>query len=350
MKMKKSTWWIITVIGVAAIAVIFFLLKPHHGTENAGKVKTNQEAKDELLVSFTDQQLNNTYYLHDRALNTEKLTAYPSIAYDSTKQLLYYTYTDEETQKVSIQELNVKTGKKRTLYTSEDSIDSMRLSGDGKQLYIRYNKDSGEQFYVAVFDLKKKQVKLVYPEKSNDDTVSSFAYDPTSNMLAIQHYSLKEDYQKTDEANEKGINPEPTTMKITLKEDGKRKRIAKISQTINDISFSPDHKKLIYTETKIRNEQEVSSIKVLDVATGKTSTLVKSNRDFHILSAAQPQFSSDGESVYFLGVAKNAKELKDDTGRKAKVRTIYEYDLKKKKVETAWEKNGGIINNFTVNR
>lgn len=46
--------------------------------------------------------------------------------------------------------------------------------------------------------------------------MSSFAYDPTSNDLAIQHYSLKEDYQKTDEANEKGRDPEPTTMKITL--------------------------------------------------------------------------------------------------------------------------------------
>lgn len=349
--MKKSTWWIITVIGVAVIAaVIFFMLKPTHEAENAGEVKTNQGAKDELLVSFTDQQLNNTYYLHDRALHTEKLTAYPSIAYHSTNKLLYYTYTDEEAQKVSIRELNVKTNQEKTLFTSKDSIDSMRLSGDGKQLYLRYNKDSGEQFYVASFDLKKHKVKLLYPEKSNDDTVSSFAYDPTSNSLAIQHYSLKEDYEKTDEANEKGTDPEPTTMKITLHKDGKGKRIASISQTINDISFSPDHKKLIYTEVKIRNEKEVSSIKVLDVETGKTKTLVKNSQNVHILSAAQPQFSSDGASVYFLGVAKNAKELKDDTGRKAKVRTIFEYDLKKKKVEAAWEKNGGIINNFTVNQ
>ncbi|MEC2039546.1 hypothetical protein P9F86_11820 [Bacillus altitudinis] len=349
--MKKSTWWIITVIGVAVIAaVIFFMMKPGQEAEHAGKVKTNQDAKDELLVSFTDQKLNNTYYLHDKALHTEKLTAYPSIAYDQAKQLLYYTYTDEDTQKVSIRELNVKTDKEKTLFTSDDSIDSMRLSGDGKQLYLRYNKDSGEQFYVAFFDLKTQKVKVLYPEKSDDDTVSSFAYDPASNLLAIQHYSLKEDYKKTDEANEKGMDPEPTTMKITLQTGEKGKRIARISQTINDISFSPDHKKLIYTEVKVRNEKEVSSIKVMDVDTGKTKTLVKNSQDVRILSAAQPQFSADGTSVYFLGVAKNAKELKDDTGRKAKVRTIFEYDIKKKTVETAWEKEGGIVNNFTVNR
>lgn len=41
----------------------------------------------------------------------------------------------------------------------------MRLSGDGKQLYLRYNKDSGEQFYVASFDLKTQKVKVLYPEK-----------------------------------------------------------------------------------------------------------------------------------------------------------------------------------------
>ncbi|MBI1630289.1 hypothetical protein [Bacillus safensis] len=349
--MKKSTWWIITVIGVAVIAaVIFFMMKPGQEAKHAGKVKTNQDAKDELLVSFTDQKLNNTYYLHDRALHTEKLTAYPSIAYDSTKQILYYTYTDEDTQKVSIRELKVKSEEEKTLFTSDDSIDSMRLSGDGKKLFLRYNKDSGEQFYVASFDLKTHKMKELYPEKSKDDTVSSFAYDPTSNDLAIQHYSLKEDYQKTDEANEKGRDPEPTTMKITLQTGEKGKRIARISQTIDDISFSPDHKKLIYTEVKVRKEKEISSIKMLDVDTGKTMTLVKNSQDVHILSAAQPQFSTDGSSVYFLGVAKNAKELKDDTGRKAKVRTIFEYNMKKKTVEAAWEKDGGIINNFTVNR
>ncbi|MEI4789487.1 hypothetical protein WAX46_03785 [Bacillus sp. FJAT-53060] len=347
--MKKSTWWTITGAAVIA-AVIFFMLKPAQEAKHGGEVKTNQDAKDELLVSFTDQQLNNTYFLHDQALHTKKLTAYPSLAYDSTKQLLYYTYTDEDTQKVSIRELNVKTDQEKTLFTSEDSIDSMRLSGDGKQLYLRYNKDSGEQFYVAAFDLEKRKVKMLYPEKSDDDTVSSFAYDPTSNLLAIQHYSLKEDYQKTDEANEKGMDPEPTTMKITLQTGEKGKRIASILQTINDISFSPDHKKLIYTEIKVRKEKEVSSIKMLDIETGKTNTLVKNSRDMHILSAAQPQFSTDGTSVYFLGVAKNAKELKDDTGRKAKVRTIFEYDIKQRKVEAAWEKDDGIVNNFTVNR
>ncbi|BBP87525.1 hypothetical protein BsIDN1_11430 [Bacillus safensis] len=71
---------------------------------------------------------------------------------------------------------------------------------------------------------------------------------------------------------------------------------------------------------------------MLDVETGKTTTLVKNSQDVHILSAAQPQFSTDGSSVYFLGVAKKRKkELKDDTGRKAKVRTIFfEYNMKKK--------------------
>ena len=69
-------------------------------------------------------------------------------------------------------------------------------------------------------------------------------------------------------------------MKITLQTGEKGKRIARISQTINDISFSPDHKKLIYTEVKVRKEKEISSIKMLDVETGKTTTLVKTARMF----------------------------------------------------------------------
>ncbi|MFS0655483.1 hypothetical protein [Bacillus sp. 179-C3.3 HS] len=346
--MKKSTWWIITFIGLAVIAVVFFLMRPNQDMKHADEVKTNNNLKDELLVSFTDQQLNNTYYLQNRALHTEKLTAYPSTVYDTSKQLLYYTYTNEDTQKVSIRALNVKNNQEKTIFTSEDSIDSMRLSGDGEQLYLRYNKDSGEQFFVASLDLKKNKMQMLYPEKSEDDTVSSFAYDPASSLLAIHHYSLKEDYEKTDEANEKGTDPEPTTMKITLQKGNEETRIANIPKTINDISFSPDHQSLLYTEVNIQNEKEISSIKMLDIESGKTNTLVKNGHGVHILSAAQPQFSKDGTSVYFIGVAKNAKELKDDTGRKAKVRTIFEYDLKKKKVETAWEKDGGIINNFTV--
>ncbi|MGE6631581.1 hypothetical protein [Bacillus sp. NPDC077027] len=346
--MKKSTWWIITVITVAAIAAIFFMLKTQEQTSGE-KVKTKDDAKDKLLVSFTDQKLNNTYYLHGQALDTEKLTAYPSIAFDAKKRLLYFTSTDEATQKVSIQELHVKTGKKTTIYTGEDSVDSMRLSANGNEIYVRFNKDSGEQFYVAMFDLKKKRFDTLYPEKNNDDdTVSSFAYDVKTGNIAIQHYSLKEDYRKTDEANEKGVMPEPTTMKITLQENGTLKDVAKISAVINDISLSPDMKQLVYTVTEVQNNKETSSIQVLDLVTGQKKTLVKNQSSYQIISAAQPQFSSDGHSIYFMGIAKGAKQLKDDTGRKAKVRTIFEYDVKTKEVEVAWEKSGGIINNFTV--
>jgi len=43
--MKKSTWWIITAIGVAVIAAfIFFMMKPWQEEKHAGKVKTNQDA------------------------------------------------------------------------------------------------------------------------------------------------------------------------------------------------------------------------------------------------------------------------------------------------------------------
>lgn len=42
----------------------------------------------------------------------------------------------------------------------------MRLSGDGKQLYLRYNKNSGEQFYVAMFDVNTHKVNVLYPEKA----------------------------------------------------------------------------------------------------------------------------------------------------------------------------------------
>lgn len=66
---------------------------------------------------------------------------------------------------------------------------------------------------------------------------------------------------------------------------------------------------------------------MLNADTKTYEKIISNQKTFKLLIDAQPQFSKDGKKIYFLAEAKGAKKLKDETGREAKVRTIYSYDL-----------------------
>ena len=92
------------------------------------------------------------------------------------------------------------------------------------------------------------------------------------------------------------------------------------------MAVSPDGKNLIFTSytQKGRNKSVHPSD---ECQNEKDETIISNGKDFAPLIDAQPQFSKDGSIIYFMAEAKGAKRLKDETGRNAKVRTIYAYHL-----------------------
>ena len=92
------------------------------------------------------------------------------------------------------------------------------------------------------------------------------------------------------------------------------------------MAVSPDGKNLVFTSytQKGRNKSVHPSD---ECQNEKDETIISNGKDFAPLIDAQPQFSKDGSIIYFMAEAKGAKRLKDETGRNAKVRTIYAYHL-----------------------
>ncbi|ATH94600.1 TolB family protein [Bacillus glycinifermentans] len=338
--MKK----IITIIVAAAIVLAAGIFAIIHFS--APEKEQTQSDRPDLLVSMTDQKLMTSYYKNNKVLHKEKMTDYPASALDRKHNILYYTNTDESGVKRLIK-LELKTGKKTTLYSGKEYVDELSLSKDGSKLFMRYNQPEERNFHLASFDLKTKSFTVIYPKLSDkDETVSFYQYDQNSGKSVLLHYSESEDYKKTDEANSKGIDPEPTNMRISLADEKHEKEIKTIAKFINDIAISPDGKTIVFTSTDAEGEK--TAIYELDLETKKYQSIIADGRDFTLIDSAEPQFSKDGKTIYFLAEAKGAKILKDDAGNEANVRTIFAYDRDTKKVSKEWEQSNGIINGFTV--
>ncbi|MCY7771795.1 hypothetical protein [Bacillus haynesii] len=336
--MKKVLVFLLAAVILAAgafAAVRYFVPEKAEPAKSGGS---------DLLVSITDQKLMTAYYENQNKLYEEKMTDYPAMALDRKKRILYYTNTDNSNVKHLIR-LDLQSGKKTTLYSGDEYVDGLGLSADGSKLFMRYNLAEERNFHLASFDLKQKAFHVIYPSlKNKDESVSYYQYNKANNQFAMLHYSLKEDYQKTDEANSKGVPPEPTNMNISLADEKDQEKVRTIAKFINDVAISPDGKTIVFTESA----DDQKAIYAMDAETKKYKAIISDQRAFSLVDSAQPQFSKDGKKLYFLAEAKDAKLLEDETGSEARVRTIYSYDMDTKKVSKAWEKTNGIINTFTV--
>ncbi|USP96109.1 PD40 domain-containing protein [Bacillus vallismortis] len=344
--MKKRIILLLTVV-IAAAGFVFYVVKDK-GHESAADVSVNTESGDQLLVSITNTDLLTKYYENDKVIHEEELTGYPAFALDQKQRVLYYTGNNDQNE-MRLFKLDLKSNKKMMLYKGAESADSLFLSRDRSTIYFRLGKADESNFRIASFDLKTKKYKNLYPAVNDqDDSVSSFFYNKKTDSFAFLHYSVEEDYKKTDEANEKGIDPEPTTIHFASGRQNKFDELKSLDQFISDIAVSDDDKRMLFTSYTQKGTEQTASIQMLKADTKKYENIISNQKNFKLLIDAQPQFSKDGKKIYFLAEAKGAKKLKDETGREAKVRTIYSYNLGKKTFKKVWENPNGIINSFSV--
>ncbi|WHH54174.1 hypothetical protein QKW55_17805 [Bacillus paralicheniformis] len=231
----------------------------------------------DLLVSITDQKLMTAYYENQNKLYEEKMTDYPAAALDRKKRILYYTNTDNSNMKHLIR-LDLQSGEKTTLYSGDEYVDGLSLSADGSKLFMRYNLAEERNFHLASFDLKQKAFHVIYPSLNNkDESVSYYQYNKANSQFVMLHYSLKEDYQKTDEANSKGVPPKPTNMNISLADEKDQHQVKTIAKFINDTAISPDGKTIVFTESA----DDQKSIYAMDAETKNLKRSFQISGHFH---------------------------------------------------------------------
>ncbi|XBO86652.1 hypothetical protein AAGG52_04165 [Bacillus licheniformis] len=178
---------------------------------------------------------------------------------------------------------------------------------------MRYNLAEERNFHLASFDLKQKAFHVIYPSlKNKDESVSYYQYNKANNRFVMLHYSLKEDYQKTDEANSKGVPPEPTNMNISLADVKDQEKVRTIAKFINDTAISPDGKTIVFTESA----DDQKAIYAMDAETKKYKAIISDQRAFSLVDSAQPQFSKDGKNFTFSLKQKMRSCLKMKRGAK----------------------------------
>ncbi|MBU5262243.1 TolB family protein [Bacillus atrophaeus] len=345
MKKKIAFFSVGIVLAAAMIFSVYWFM--NKGEEKAD-VSVSAAGGGNLLVSITDTDLLTKYYLNDKVLHEDKLTSYPAFALDQQHDVLYYTGNNDQNE-MRLFKLDLKSNKKSTLYKGVESADSLFLSKDQTKIYFRLGSPDESNFRLASFDLKTKRYENVFPAADDqDDSVSSFFYNSDKDSLALLHYSVEEDYKKTDEANEKGTDPEPTKIHFAAGNQNEIDELTSLDQFISDIAVSADGKSILFTSYVEKGAEQTAKINLMNVNTKKYEPIISDQKDFTLLIDAQPQFSKDGKTIYFLAEAKGAKLLKDETGREAKVRTVYSYNTETKKCQKVWENPNGIINSYSV--
>lgn len=93
------------------------------------------------------------------------------------------------------------------------------------------------------------------------------------------HYSVEEDYKKTDEANEKGIDPELTTIHFAEGRQNKFNELKSLNQFISDIAVSDDDKRILFTSYTQKGTEQTASIQMLNADTKnmKASSQIKNH-------------------------------------------------------------------------
>lgn len=152
------------------------------------------------------------------------------------------------------------------------------------------------------------------------------------------------EYEKIDQANKKGIPPEPpvNTLSICNKDGKKVKDITTMEAFLTGASLSSDGKHVLISYFN-NLEEQTYSIATIDMESQNITVLLQDSK----ISMREPEYSKDKSGFYFL--ANKDKQMKIND-KNVNAVTINFYDISEKKLTEIWSQEGGEPVNFYIEK
>ncbi|WP_379566288.1 hypothetical protein [Oceanobacillus caeni] len=155
-------------------------------------------------------------------------------------------------------------------------------------------------------------------------------YNPNNKQLRVVTNSVKEEYEKIDQANKKGVDPVPPVFTFSIYNiNGQKVKDITTSNTfLTGASLSSDGKSILISYFN-NHEELISHVATIDIATDKVTVLLKDSE----IGIREPEYNKDKSGFYFLSDLDKGIVLSDEDPNKV---TINFYDIRKKEITQIW--------------
>lgn len=336
-------------INVVIIFLFLFVFNHTNILVYAEHSKSGVSRGENLYINFVDNKMKQRFYRFNtnsqknKILFMKKVTDYPTAVYSrSTKEVYFTDKTKNQTSQLFKKNLN---NNQTTQLTNDlNHVDFLELDEKNQLLFMRVLLgDNDRNFQMAIFDLKNKKINL-WNNQDKDTSVKMMDYSPKKEQLLLVTNSVKKEYEKIDQANKKGIPPEPPvyTLSIYNKDGQKVKDIKTMETFLTGASLSSDGNNVLICYFNDLKEQTYS-IATIDMKSENTTLLLKDPR----VSMREAEYNKDKNGVYFLANKNKQINLNEENINE---RTINFYDIKNKIISKTWFCKNGEVVNFYVEK
>jgi hypothetical protein len=333
--------------------IIFLCLFIFNHTNNiivyAEHSKSGDSRGENLYINFVDNKMNQRFYRFNtntqknKMLFMKKVTDYPTAVYSrSTKEVYFTDKTKNQTSQLFKKNLN---NNQTTQLTNDlNHVDFLELDEQNQLLFMRVLLgDNDRNFQMAIYDLRNKKINK-WNSQDKDTSVFMMDYNPKKKQLLLVTNSVKKEYEKIDQANKKGIPPEPPvyTLSIYNKDGGKVKDIKTIDVFLTGASLSSDGNNILISYFN-NPKEHTFSIATIDMKSKNTTLLLKDPT----VSMRQPEYNKDKSGFYFLADKNKQININDENVNEV---TINFYEIKNKIISKTWLCQNGEVVNFYVEK
>ncbi|SMQ81054.1 hypothetical protein SAMN05444673_4111 [Bacillus sp. OV166] len=331
------------------IFLFLFAFNPINMDVYAEESKSAEFRGDNLFINFVDDKLKQRFYQYDtntkknKILFKKEITDYPTATYSSSNKEVYFTNkTKNQTSQLFKQNLNNSQTKQLT--NQFNNVDLLELDEENQLLFMRVLiGDNERNFQLAIYDLKNKKINK-WNNQDKDTSVFMMDYNPKKKQLLLVTNSVKKEYEKIEQANKKGIPPEPPvyTLSIYNKDGQKVKDIKTIEVFLTGASLSSDGNNILISYFN-NPKEHTFSIATIDMKSKNTTLLLKDPT----VSMRQPEYNKDKSGFYFLADKNKQININDENVNEV---TINFYEIKNKIISKTWFCKNGQVVNFYVDK
>lgn len=332
----------ISILSLGIILIFMFNINKNE------EINTLENSGGYLYINYVDSNLNHRFFQYDfsakknKELLSKGVTEYPTATFSRMQNEVYFT---AETNEQTSQLFKTDFKNNKTIQITKDQfyhVDLLEIDQANQKVFMRVLEEKNDRnFQLAIYDLNTKNL-YKWGNRNKDTTVSMMDYNPHFEQILVVTNSVKEEFEKVNEANKKGTLPKSPSYTFSIyNKEGKRvKDIASIDAFLTGVSLSSDGKNILISYYN-NLEEQTSKIASIDVETQK---MREYSQDSSKLSRIrEPIYNSDKSGFYFLADIDKPIIINNE---KVKGVTINFYDIKKKVSSEVWFKEDGQVINF----